>query len=257
MENSPNALFPAFNLLWRAALKDYSKEAVKNSRGNSRRAVPKQQPSLQAVQASYPQPQNQIILNNDESNEQNSNDATNNESVVVCTLECDNGAKFVRQIIHEGTQRSEWSCAEDLFVDWLSCELTSQHAQRIDVTIYFCHVPVNTCSHGLCLWLQNLRQEGKEVNVKIKIASMGSLVSRYLEGVSNAADRRHFDYHEVEDTVGALRKLANLHVVVEPLSAGDWTKLMTLLTDRTSLEALDLQQTPSAESFAKILQNTL
>lgn len=160
MENSLSPLLPAFNLLWRAALKENSERSVNVNKGNGNCTVSKQQPFSPAVKSGFPKMQNQItgISSSDESNSNTTNDETVVESVVVCILECDHGAKFIRQIIHEGTQKSEWSRAEDLFVDWLNCELMSKQAQRIDATMYFSHIPINTCSYGLCLWLQNLRE---------------------------------------------------------------------------------------------------
>lgn len=160
MENSLSPLLPAFNLLWRAALKENSERSVNANKGNGNCTVSKQQPFSPTVKSGSPKMQNQItgISSSDESNSNTTNDETVVESVVVCILECDHGAKFIRQIIHEGTQKSEWSRAEDLFVDWLNCELMSKQAQRIDATMYFSHIPINTCSYGLCLWLQNLRE---------------------------------------------------------------------------------------------------
>lgn len=161
-------LLPAFYLLWNAAKLESRKKVTEIDALNANRGAPGQQNFVNGTMDFYSCNENRFCHSS--KNESNSGSKTGeknknrseidfNESVVVCTLECDHGDKFVKQVIHDGPTRTQWSRAEDLFVDWLNSELTSQHARRIDVTIYFCRVPMSTSSDGISLWLKNVRAE--------------------------------------------------------------------------------------------------
>uniref|UniRef100_A0A0B7AYX4 Ig-like domain-containing protein n=1 Tax=Arion vulgaris TaxID=1028688 RepID=A0A0B7AYX4_9EUPU len=265
METHLSPLLPAFHLLWNSAKNESRKHHV-NDRVNANYG---QSPRNKVMNEFADKPTKTGVdklcseAKPESSSEQciNENGTNYGESVVVCTLECDHGDKFVRQIIHDGTTKSEWSRAEDVFVDWLNSDLTSQHAKRIDGTIYFCRIPVSTSSDGICLWLKNLRDEGKEVNIIIKIASIGQPILQHtLEALSNNISQTRGPLHELnemEDTVKAIRRLAKLGAQVEPVSSGDWLHLISLLTDRASLHVLDLKRSPSADILTTMLQTTL
>ncbi|CAG5125378.1 unnamed protein product [Candidula unifasciata] len=279
MDTAIRPLLPAFELLWNAARSESKKYNI-NDAVNANFGKPQQNHGKQLHNhfanctdlKSKKQPtengyKNGTVheLNLEDHNGEgicNGSVADTEESVVVCTLECDHGDKYVRQIIHDGTTRSEWSRAEDVFVDWLNSDLTAQHAQRIDATIYFCRIPDSTSSDGIRLWAQNLQEEGKEVNIKIKVASLGPIVSRALDGLSNQNGHRKGRVHEIigqcetEDTIRAVRRLTKLGAQVEPLSGGDWLQLIALLTDRASLQALDLKKSPCYEALSTALKMT-
>ncbi|BFZ14312.1 hypothetical protein BsWGS_17351 [Bradybaena similaris] len=276
MDSTMSPLLPAFELLWSAARSE-SKKYNLNDRVNANFGKQQQtqgKPLLnhftngadlksekQTIQNGYKNGIVHELNSNGHDKDRICNGSTDfEESVVVCTLECDHGDKYVRQIIHDGTTRSEWSRAEDVFVDWLNSDLTSQHAQRIDATMYFCRIPVSTSSDGICLWAKNLRDEGKEVNIKIKVASLGPIVSRALEGPTNQNGRQKIhemiDVSETEDTIRAVRRLAKLGAQIEPLSGGDWLQLISLLTDRASLQALDLKRSPCCDALTTVLKLT-
>ncbi|CAL1545389.1 unnamed protein product [Lymnaea stagnalis] len=261
MASSLDPLLPAFHLLWNTAMSEYRKSSTSALVNNPKYDNPNDANNPRG--ANNPRVHKNSVGHDVNENEQrpkfSSKYDTKNvewvpdsdETVVVCTLSCDQGDKFVRQVIYEGSRRTEWSRAEDLFVDWLSCELTSQHAQKVDVTIYLCCVPMETTSHGIGLWLKNIRTEGKDVNVKLKIASLGSVGLKLAEGPK---EHENHNRGQIEDNIKALAKLVNNNVQIEPILSKDWITLMKLLTDHTSLENMDQFQQSTAQTLNTLIQ---
>ncbi|XP_059144873.1 uncharacterized protein LOC131932011 [Physella acuta] len=237
MTTSLNPLLPAFHILWNAATSEFRKTV---GLGN---------------QPANNNPNLDLNKNDNHPNCVRNYEAKNmewcpnsEETVVVCTIECDQGDSFSRQIIHEGSKRTEWSRSEDLFVDWLGSQLNCQHALKVEVNIYLCCVPMDTTSHGIGLWLNNIRTEGKEVIVKLKIAALGDVVQKAL-----AAKGEHQGKFLADDRIRALRKLCQNNVQVEPILSADWVHLMKLLTDRSSIDALDRFHHRTVESITHLL----
>ncbi|KAH9504575.1 hypothetical protein Btru_063278 [Bulinus truncatus] len=174
------------------------------------------------------------------------------ETVVVCTLDCDSGDKFTRQIIYENPNRTEWARAEDHFVDWLNSELTLHQAQRIEVTVYLCHLPMDTTSHGIGLWLKNLQTEGKEIKVTLKVASLSNSVPS-ANDLQNPGLRGY--RCQSNDVIKALRNLtASSSIQIEGITSRDWAQLIQLLTDRNAIQALDKSQQHATEVLHSLLQ---
>lgn len=173
MDSTIDPLLPSFHLLWNAAKVENRKYNATDF-VNANLGAAKQKRITNGVEVQSSAKTGENFLHNETNQEtisagkdaRNRNRSPNasDESVVVCTLECDHGDRFVKQIIHDGSKRTEWSRAEYVFVDWLNSDLTSQHAQRVDVTIYFCRIPISTCSDGICLWVKNLRDEVSDVS---------------------------------------------------------------------------------------------
>lgn len=256
-------LLPAFHLLWNAAMSEYRKSSYNNPKLDNPRYANNpydvNNPHDVTNQRVHKTSVGHDVNENEQRPKFTSKYETKNEewvpdsdeTVVVCTLNCDQGDKFVRQVIYEGSRRTEWSRAEDLFVDWLSCELTSQHAQKVEATIYLCCVPMETTTHGIGLWLKNIRTEGKDVSVKLKIASLGGVAPTLLEGLK---EHENHNRGQIEDNIKALGKLVNYNVQIEPILSKDWIELMKLLTDHTSLESMDQFQQMTAQTLNTLLQ---
>ncbi|KAK6963707.1 hypothetical protein BgiMline_030871 [Biomphalaria glabrata] len=245
METPIEPLLPAFHILWKTAFSDYRRNGPYNP-DFQKFASPLQQLHFSR---GLPQRVEHDLNENESGNVQGISSI--DETVVVCTLDCDNGDRFLRQIIYESSNKTEWARAEDHFVDWLNCELTSQHSQKVEATIYMCYLPIDTTSHGIGLWLKNLQTEGKEIKVTIKVASLTDIVSSTDEN-----QKASVSYHRCQhnDVIKALRKLTSRNVHIEAITSKDWTHLMKLLTDRTSLQALDKNQHHATEVLNSILQ---
>ncbi|XP_012941109.1 uncharacterized protein LOC101857268 [Aplysia californica] len=174
----------------------------------------------------------------------------------VVVLDCEDGEKLVKKVFQGARDASGLCRAEDLLVDWLNSELTSQHSRKVDVTVYLSDPPQGTTADGIRLWWRNLVEEGKRVTLTIKLAGLGVLSPwSGTEGGASHVVSEEERREEAEEITQGLQKLKENGAVVKPISPREWPTLLSLLTDRSALSSLESCYTAASQRLDDLLDS--